>query len=71
MELITAGLGLVLCLSLCANAFQFYLSKTNKKKRLPDMSAQDLLHDLMGNGRAILKVEVLDPANLLLRSPRA
>lgn len=35
-----------------------------------DITAQDLLHDLTRRGGAVLKVEVIDPTNLLLRSPR-
>lgn len=35
-----------------------------------DVTAQDLLHDLTKRGAAIIKVDVIDPSNLLLRSPR-
>ncbi len=48
----------------------FLLLKPRKTAKRYDATAQDLLHDLTRRGAAILKVEVLDPANLLLRSPR-
>ena len=46
------------------------LLRRPKKTRKYDLTAQDLLHDLTRRGAAILKVEVIDPANLMLRSPR-
>lgn len=67
MEFMAAGLGL----SLAVNGLLAYLLKTTRKKRAPDLTAQHLLHDLTRHGQAILRVEVIDPANLLLRSPRA
>ncbi len=41
-------------------------------QREPELTldAKDLLHDLMTRGQAIVRVEVIDPTNLLLRSPR-
>ncbi len=63
----------LLFLSLLAHVGQVLLlekTKRNVATRKPDLTAQDLLHDLTRRGAAILKVEVLDPANLLLRSPR-
>lgn len=36
----------------------------------PTLGAEDLLHDLLSQGQAILRVEVIDPTNLILRSPR-
>jgi len=53
------------------NAIFFVKSrKKNKDPRL-DLTAQDLLHDLTRRGVAILKVEVIDPSRLMLRSPRS
>lgn len=68
MELMTWGL---LGLSFAANIFLFY-RRLRPKKQTPklDIGAQDLLHDLTARGQAILRVEVIDPANFLLRSPR-
>lgn len=40
------------------------------KEPVLDRTAEDLLHDLLTRGQAILRVEVIDPTNLLLRSPR-
>jgi len=48
----------------------FLLSKSNKQKAKLDISASDLLHELTVNGSAILKVDVMDRDNLLLRLPR-
>lgn len=49
----------------------------HRKQRAPEpkppqltLSAEDLLHDLTTRGVAVLRVEVIDPTNLLLRSPR-
>ncbi len=41
-----------------------------KPKKKFDVSAQDLLHDLTRRGAAVLKIDVIDQENLLLRSPR-
>lgn len=35
-----------------------------------DVSAQDLIHDMTRRGHAIVRMEILDPSALLLRSPR-
>lgn len=48
----------------------FVLLRPRKKKQKYDLTAQDLLHDLTRRGQAILRVEVIDAANLMLRSPR-
>lgn len=61
---------LLLGISLAVLAFLAYLLRSKKPTRRLDMTAQDLLHDLTQRGAAILKVEVIDAANLLLRSPR-
>ena len=70
MEPISGFLAVAFALSLALNSFQYYLAKSLKKKPRPDTTAADLLHDLTRNGHAILRVEVIDPANLFLRSPR-
>lgn len=50
----------------------FLLHRQKKTPRKPQLSmgAEDLLHDLTKSGSAILRVEVIDPANLYLRRPR-
>ncbi len=50
--------------------FQLSREMRRPKKRGADMTAADMLHDLTRRGQAILKVEVIDQENLLLRSPR-
>lgn len=72
----------VLCVLLCVfSAFQAvsyvrlrrrYLAavKAPPAKETLELTAQDLLHDLTRRGQAVLRVEVIDPANILLRSPR-
>jgi hypothetical protein len=64
-------ISVILALSLTGNVYQLYLSKKTPKNTILETNAADLLHDLTRRGRAILSVEVIDPANLLLRSPRA
>lgn len=46
------------------------LMKFPPRKETLELTAADLLHDLTTKGRAVLKVDVIDMANLLLRSPR-
>ncbi len=69
IESAIAGL---LILNLFVDAFLIY-RHFNAKKPPPrlDESALDLLHDLTRRGAAILKVEVIDPAGLMIRSPRS
>ena len=62
-----------LAVSVLANAILvFLLHKQKKTPRKPQLSmgAEDLLHDLTKSGSAILRVEVIDPAQLYLRRPR-
>jgi hypothetical protein len=70
MQPIAVGLLVVLLISLAGNAFQAYLARNTRKKPRLDLSAQELLHDLTRRGGAVVKVEVIDAANLLLRSPK-
>lgn len=65
-----AALSGLLAASLACNVFLAYIARTLKKKPRPDTTAADLLHDLTRRGQAIIRVEVIDPANLMLRSPR-
>lgn len=57
--------------SACLNAALAYLLAHKKQRKEPQLtlSAEDLLHDLT-RGPAVLRVEVIDAKNLLLRSPR-
>ena len=64
------ALGLLLGLSFLFNlSIPLYLRR--KKPRGLDLNAQDLLHDLTTRGSTILRIEVIDQTNLLLRSPRS
>lgn len=65
-----ACLSLALFVSVIFNARQFLQRKIERKKPAPTIEAQDLLHDLLARGNAIVRIEVIDAANLLLRSPR-
>lgn len=69
MEAILA-LSLLLGLSVCANVFQLFMLRNAKKRPKPTLAAEDLLHDLTAHGHAVIKVNVIDPANILLRSPK-
>lgn len=62
-----AALGTLLVISISLNLFQFF--KTKKLKPTPTLEAEQLLHDLT-KGSAIVKVEVIDPTNLILWNPR-
>jgi uncharacterized membrane protein len=70
MEAILAAVLVFLVFSVAGNILQFVYLRRSKKKPKPTLTAEDLLHDLTSRGRAILKVDVIDPANLLLRSPK-
>jgi hypothetical protein len=70
MDTISAVLLAILVASIAANAFQAHQARQLKRKPKLDLTAQDLLHDLTRRGGAMLRVEVIDPANLMLRSPR-
>ncbi len=73
MEMIPVVLTFCLALSLAGNGLLTYLLRTNKKKKpepVPDITAQELLHDLTRQGSAVLRIQVLNTADILLRSPR-
>ena len=69
MEYAIATLASLLFISLSANAY-FYRRKPLKSEPRLDVSASDLLHDLTRRGTSIVKIEVVDVSNLLLRSPK-
>ena len=59
----------LLLISLALNIYMILSRKPGGNRKL-DLSASDLLHDLTVTGSAILKVDVMDRDNLLLRLPR-
>ncbi len=62
----------LLSVSVLSNAvLAYFVFRPRKKSKKYDLSAQDLLHDLTRHGAGILRIEVIDPANLMLRSPRS
>lgn len=61
---------LLLAFSLSGNAFLAFQLRQVKKKPRPTTGAEDLLHDLTRRGSAVIRVEVIDPANIFLRSPK-
>lgn len=70
MDLLTNIVILLLALSLLVNVWLIvYAKKIVPKKSALTVDAQMLLRDLM-NGPALLKVDYLDRADVLLRSPR-
>ena len=68
----------IAAVSVAAAVFiSYWLIKTDPralspKKKPPALSidAQQLLHDLTRNGAAVVKIEVVDPSGIMLRSPR-
>ena len=42
-----------------------------EKKPAPTLEAETLLHDLTRQGSAVVRLEVVDARNLMLRSPRS
>lgn len=70
MELILPLMAL-LAISAGANVWLALLLRRKAKapKPQPTLTAEQLLHDLTA-GQAIVRVEVVDPTNLFLRSPR-
>lgn len=58
-----------LCASVFLNVALAYLLKTNKKKPTPTYGAQELLAAIT-SGPALLKIEVINIEDILLRSPR-
>lgn len=66
MEYIALSL---LFVSISLNGLLFYFFKTAKKKPTPTYGAQELLASLT-SGPAVLKIEVINIEDILLRSPR-
>ena len=60
----------VLMVSVAMNAFQLYLSRSNKRiPRSQSIELQEFLLDLRSGG-GILEVRRIDPNDVLLRSPK-
>lgn len=71
LELVPWGLfGLMLAANVALAVLLARALKKPPPKETFDVTAQDLLHDLTRRGAAILRVEVIDPTHLMLRSPR-
>jgi len=69
MELILVLSVFFLVLSLSGNAYLFYRFKKPAPKM--DYSAVNLLHDLTGNGQALVRIEPIDINSILIRRPGA
>jgi hypothetical protein len=65
----TFFLALGIVLSMCGNALLFFKLKQSVKAPAPTLEAKEMLASL-ATGQAILRITVLDPENLMLRSPR-
>jgi len=62
-------LSLGLSLSISGNAVLFFLLKKTKKAPAPTQEAKALLSHML-KGQALLRITVMDPENLMMRSPR-
>lgn len=56
-------------LSVSLNAFLLFRQSKQKAQKPLTLDAQGLLHDLMGRG-AVLRIDVLNADDLILRSPK-
>lgn len=68
----TILLAIALGVSAFANvlAVVVILKLRKKPQKKLEITAEDLLHDLTKRGAAVVRVSVIDPSNLLLRSPK-
>jgi hypothetical protein len=66
----TETLIVLLIISIQLNAFLYFKYKKSIKSPVPTKDAQALLSELAG-GRAILKIDVINPEDIFLRSPRS
>lgn len=65
MEIILSSVVVVL---LITNVLTLYFKK-KPPKPLKSLDATSLLHDLTRNGEAVIRVTVVDPESIFLRSP--
>ncbi len=67
MEL-AVGILALLCLCLITSNYYFYQKYTAAKKApAHSISAEEILHDLTAHGVALVKVERIDPLDVMLR----
>ena len=69
LSALAASLGVLFLSSVSLNAYLAIRLKRSKKQPAPTLDAQALMHDLMSGG-AVLKITVLNPEGLFLRSPK-
>lgn len=69
MDLLTGLFALGFLVSLQGNGILFYLLRKSRKTPTPTIEAQKVLA-AFSSGRAILKIDVIDAGDILLRSPR-
>jgi hypothetical protein len=70
MALFQAFLLVFLGLSLAGNVAQFLHHRRTRGKRQPDITAQEVLARIFGAHGAVLRVQVVDPGDIMLISPR-
>lgn len=69
MEAIPAILSAIFALSAAANVVLLISLRASRKKPRPSITAENLMHDLT-RGQAVIRIEVIDPSAILLRSPK-
>jgi hypothetical protein len=66
---LTLTLALILGLSLATNLFLAFKLRQSIKAPAPTQEAKEVLASLL-QGQAIVRISVIDPENLMMRSPR-
>lgn len=51
-------------------SYLFSQKKIQRLTRLPNMTAEEILHDLTRSGTSLIKIERVSPEDIFLRSPR-
>lgn len=67
--ILTLVFSFLLASSVGLNAFLFFKSKNEKKDRKESLELSEFLHDLL-SGNALIHVQRIAPADIILRSPR-
>ncbi len=70
MEAISIVALVALGLSVACNIYLALSLKRSGRKPKPTLTAEQLLHDLTHRGAAMVRLEVIDPTHLFLRSPK-
>jgi len=70
MEYLCASAGCGLLSSLILNIVLIHRLYKHKREKSLTVDAQALMHDLTAYGHSVVKVLVVNPADILLRSPR-